>query len=79
MGEQDKLGAFPLFSDGGNFARLQLPLAEVWDGVDYDPWDAAAEVHNLQSKKPLVLEVRTIYASNEDQLRGARSWQDQSR
>ena len=79
VGEQDELGAFPLFSDGGNFGRLQLPLSEIRDGVDDHPWDAAAEVHNLQSKRTLVHEVRTIYASNKDKLREAGSWQDQSR
>jgi hypothetical protein len=45
--EENLLRALPLLSSGRDLGRLQLPLAEVRDGVDDDPWYTAAEVHQL--------------------------------
>lgn len=45
--EQNLFGAFPLFSGGRDLAWLQLPLAEVRNSVNDDPWDASTEVNNL--------------------------------
>lgn len=53
MREQDLLGAFPLFLRCRNLRRLQFPLAEIWHGVDDDPWDATAEVHDLETRQTL--------------------------
>ena len=46
--EQDLLGALPLLRRGRDFVGLQLPPVEVRDGVDDDPWDAPAEVDDLE-------------------------------
>ena len=48
MREQDLLRALPLLLRGRHFVGLQFPLAEVRNGVNDNPWYAAAKVHNLQ-------------------------------
>jgi len=37
VGKEDALDALPLLLWCGHLARLQLPLAEVWDCVNDDP------------------------------------------
>jgi hypothetical protein len=49
--EEDLLRALPLLRGRGDLVRLELPLAEVGDGVDDDPGDAAAEVDDLTERK----------------------------
>jgi len=38
VGKEDALDALPLLLWCGHLARLQLPLAEVWECVNDDPW-----------------------------------------
>lgn len=45
--EEDLLGALPLLLRSGHLCRLELPLAEIGDGVDNDPWDATPKVDEL--------------------------------
>lgn len=48
--KQNLPGAFPLLGGRRDFARLQLPLAEVRNGVDDNPWDATTKVNNLYTE-----------------------------
>ena len=52
--EQNLSGAFPLLSRSRDFVWLQLPLAEVRNSVDDDPWDATTKVYNLDDIPGLV-------------------------
>ena len=52
--EQNLSGAFPLLSRSRDFVWLQLPLAEVRNSVDDDPWDATTKVYNLDDIPRLV-------------------------
>lgn len=45
--EEDVLGARPNLLFGDVLVLLQLPLVEVWDRVNDEPWDAAAKVDDL--------------------------------
>ncbi|KAG8836453.1 hypothetical protein FRC18_011376 [Serendipita sp. 400] len=47
MREKNELGAFPLLFWRRYFVWLELPLAEVWDSVDYYPWDTSSKIYNL--------------------------------
>jgi hypothetical protein len=51
--EQDLLGALPLLPWRRDFVRLELPLAEVRDGIDDDPRDAAAKVDKLSLRRQI--------------------------
>jgi hypothetical protein len=51
MREENLLGAFPLLLSGRDLVRLQFPLPEVRNGVDYNPRYAPTKVHNLQRSR----------------------------
>jgi hypothetical protein len=51
MGEEDELGAIPLFIESGYLVRLKLPSAEVRDGIDDDPGDSTTKVDDLEDVK----------------------------
>lgn len=48
--EEHLLRAFPLLCGSGDLSRLELPLAEIWNGVDDDPGNAASKVYNLAER-----------------------------
>ena len=51
MGEKHLLRACPLLSSSRYLVGLELPLVEVRNGVDDDPWDAASKVHDLGTQE----------------------------
>jgi len=51
MREKDLLRTSPLLSSSRYLVGLKLPLAEIRNRVDDDPWDAASKVHDLGAQE----------------------------
>lgn len=51
MGKEDPLGTLPLFLSCRHLGGLQFPLAEVWDGINYNPRYAPTEVDGLHTRQ----------------------------